>query len=184
MTFECSYTVSLIIEIFPPLVIGVTNHAHDVAAGMKGERPWLAQQPDIPYLAEQMIALSAIAGMAAGDKILPGGESAARTRDHMIEGEFSRRQNNPAVLAAITVTEQDVLARKGARLMGDAPILEQANDRRHRNAQQGSMQDGALLLFRLGHTLQNQDQRPASPTNIDRLVGGVQHQHRFLHGVG
>ena len=67
MTFECSYTVSLIIEIFPPLVIRVTNHTHDVAAGMQRERPWLAQQLDIADLAEQMIALSAITGMAAGD---------------------------------------------------------------------------------------------------------------------
>src|ERR1700728_718068 len=104
-----------------------------------------------------MIALPAITGMAASDKILPGRKAPARTGNHMVQGKLARRQDNPAVLAAVTVAKQDVLTRESARLMRNAPVLEQANDRRHGNAQQGSMQDGALLLFRLSHTLQNQD---------------------------
>src|SRR5277367_4361496 len=164
--FWTAESVSLVIEIFSPLIIRVTDHTHDVAAGMQREWPRFAQQLNVADLVKQMIPLSAITGMAAGDKILPCRESPARTRDDMVQGKLARRQNNPAVLAAITVAEQDVLTRERTRLMGDAPVLEQANDRWHGNAQQGSMQNGALLLFGLGHTLQNQDQRPASATNV------------------
>src|SRR5580698_4580283 len=108
-----------------------------------------------------MIAFSAIAGMAAGDEVLPGGEASAGTGQYVVEGEFTGRQNDAAVLAAVAVAEQDVLARESTRLVGDAAIFEQANDRRHGNAQQCCMQDGTLLLLSLGYTLENQDQCPA-----------------------
>src|ERR1700691_6020127 len=117
-----------------------------------------------------MIAFSSIAGVATGHQVLPGGETAARARHHVIERELTRRQNHSTVLATVTVTKQDVLTRKGAGLMRDTAVFKQADDRRHRDAQQGSMQNGALLFLSLGHAFENQDKRAASPTDIDRLV--------------
>src|ERR1700684_3891430 len=133
----------LVIEILPPLIIRVTDHAHDVAAGMQREGPRLTQQLNVADLVKQMIPLSAITGMAAGDKILPGRKPPARTGYHMVQGKLARRQNNPAVLAAVTVAKQDVLTRESTRLMWNAPVLKQPNHRRHRNPQQGGMQNGA-----------------------------------------
>lgn len=58
-------------QILPPLGIGPADHAHDVAAGMQAEGAGLAQQAHVD-LAQQVIALAVIAGMAAGDQVLPG----------------------------------------------------------------------------------------------------------------
>lgn len=38
----------------------------------------------------KLVALTAIAGMAAGDEILPGGRSAARTRHYVVQRELAR----------------------------------------------------------------------------------------------
>src|ERR1700733_3008120 len=117
----------LVVQILPPLVIRVANHAHDMSAGMQRERTRLTQQLNLTELAEQMIPLPAIAGVATRNQILPGGKTATRSRNHMVQREFTRRQNHPTILAAVAITEKDVLAREGARLMGNTTIFKQAD---------------------------------------------------------
>src|SRR5262249_11661547 len=43
------------------------------------------------------------------------------------------------------------------------------------------MQVVAIFLFRHGQAFEHQHDRAAGGANIDRLVRGVQHQHRSLH---
>ena len=45
------------------------------------------------------------------------------------------------------------------------------------------MQEVSVFLFRHSHALQHQHDRPAGGTNIDGLVGRVQHQHRRVQRV-
>ena len=46
----------LVIEVLPPFLVGVANHAHDVAAGVQREGPRLAQEIDLAQFAEHVIA--------------------------------------------------------------------------------------------------------------------------------
>jgi len=50
----------------------VADHAHDVAAGMQRKRSGLALQLHVVHLVKQPVPLAPIAGVAAGNKILPG----------------------------------------------------------------------------------------------------------------
>ena len=59
-------------QILSPLVVGAANHAHDVAAGVEREWTRLFQQLHFS-LAQQMIPLPAVAGMAAGHQVFPCG---------------------------------------------------------------------------------------------------------------
>ena len=62
---------------------------------MQRKRPWLADQLHVFELVNHLIALAAVAGVAARDQIFPGGNAAARTRNHMIERQFRGRQALP-----------------------------------------------------------------------------------------
>ena len=61
----------LVEEILSPFVVGTAHQAHDVAAGVQIERARLAHQLHASF-SRILIALVAIAGMAAGNKIFPG----------------------------------------------------------------------------------------------------------------
>jgi hypothetical protein len=58
----------------------------------------------------KLIALLPIAGVAAGHEIFPSGSSTSRTWHYVVQRQFTRRQDFPAILAGVAVTQQDVLA--------------------------------------------------------------------------
>jgi hypothetical protein len=94
----------LVVEVFAPFVIGVTDHAHDVAAGVQGKGARLAQQLDVGQLTQQMIAFSAVTGVAAGYQVFPGRKASAGARQYVVQREFACRQYDAAVLATVAVT--------------------------------------------------------------------------------
>src|ERR1700733_8306288 len=110
---------SSVVQILPPLVIRVADHAHNMPAGMQRERTRLAQQLNLTELAQQMIPLPTIAGVATRHQILPRGKAATGPRNHVVQRKFARRQHHTAVLATVAIAKKDVLAREGARLMGN-----------------------------------------------------------------
>ena len=67
---------------------GAAHQAHDVAAGMEIEGAGLAHEFHSGF-AGKLVALAAIARVAAGDEIFPCRRASARTRDHVVEGEFA-----------------------------------------------------------------------------------------------
>ena len=81
----------LVKQVLSPLIIRPSHQSHDVAAGMEIERARLPHQLHVRFV-RILIALAAIAGVAAGDQILPGRRTSARTRNHVIEREFTRGQ--------------------------------------------------------------------------------------------
>ena len=59
----------------------------------------------------ELIAFAAVAGMAAGYEILPGGETSAGARDDVVEREFAGGQRGGAILAGIAIAQQNIFAR-------------------------------------------------------------------------
>ena len=125
-----------------------------------------------------------VAGMAAGHQILPGGVAATRARNHVIERELAGRQRIAAVLAGVAVAQQDVLAREGAGLVRNAPVLKQPDHRRHGDVAALRVQHQAVLFFSARNAFQHQHQRAPRAANIDGLIRRIQHQHRHLQDVG
>ena len=61
---------ALVEQVLSPLIVGVAHQAHDVAAGVEIEGARFSRRLHIGFV-RQLIALTAVAGMAARDKIFP-----------------------------------------------------------------------------------------------------------------
>ncbi len=99
----------------------------------------------------------------------------------MVQGQLGRGKVPVAELAGIAVAQQDILARKRARLLRDVPVGEQADHRRHTHTVGRGVHFLVVMLLGLRHTLQHQHQCATHSRHIDRLERGIQHQHRLLH---
>ncbi len=102
---------------------------------------------------------------------------------HVVEGEFAGRQRFAAVLAGVAVAQQDVLAREGAGLVGDAAVFKKANDRGHGDDGALRVQREAVLLLSARNALEHQHQGAARAADVDGLIGSIEHQHRHLQDV-
>src|SRR5215469_14982023 len=67
--------------------------------------------------------------------------------------------------------------------MRNAAVFEQADDRRQTNRETRRVQEVSVLFFGHGHTLEHEYDGAARGADIDRLVGGVQHQYRSVQCV-
>jgi hypothetical protein len=175
--------ITSIEQILPPAVVAAAQHAHDLPAGVQREGPRVAQQDHVVDLVQHAVALAAVAGVAAGHQVLPGGVAAAGARNHVVQREFAGRQHHAAVLAGVAVAQQDVFAREGAGLVGDAAVLQQPDHRRHGDAAALRMQHEAVLLLGARNALEHQHQRAPRAADVDGLIGCVEHQHRHLQHV-
>src|SRR5258707_724931 len=75
-------------EVLSPLGIRVAHEPHDVATGVKVERSRLAQQLHVGLMGE-LVPFATVTVVAAGDEIFPGGQSTARTWDHVVERKLA-----------------------------------------------------------------------------------------------
>jgi hypothetical protein len=82
-------------QILPPAVVAAAQHAHDLAAGVQREGARLAQQNHVVDLAEHAVALAAVAGVAAGHQVLPGGVAAARAGNHVVQRQVAGGSASP-----------------------------------------------------------------------------------------
>jgi hypothetical protein len=113
-------------QILPPLVVGSSHQAHDVAAGVEIEGAGLAHKLHSGFIGH-LVALAAIAGMAACHQIFPGGSASSRSGHDMIERQFARSQHFAAKLTRVAITQQNILPRERARLVRNTPIFEQSD---------------------------------------------------------
>jgi hypothetical protein len=97
-----------------------------VAAGVQIEGVGLTQKLHCG-LKGQLVPFAAVAGMAAGNQILPARRTTARTRYYVIESQVTRGEYFTAVLASIAVAQQNILARQSPRLVRNPAIFEQTN---------------------------------------------------------
>jgi hypothetical protein len=175
--------VRLIKEVLAPAVVAAAQHAHDLAAGVEREGARLAEQNHIVDFAEEAVAFVAIALVAAGDEILPGGAAAARARNNVIESKLAGRHGLSAILASVTVAQQNVFARESTGLVRDAAIFQQADYRRHGDDGALRVEREAVLLLSARDALEHQHECAARAADVDWLIGSVQHQNRHLQNV-
>jgi len=181
--FKKSERLEILIEkILSPLIIRVPHQAHDVAAGVEVERAGFARGSHVDFVRE-LVSFTPVAGMTAGDEVLPGGEAATGAGNYVVERKFAGGQRGAAILAGVAVAQQNVLPRERARLVRDPAILQQTDDRGHAHGQAGGVQEVPIFFFGHGDALQHQHDGAARGTNIDRLVGGIQHQHGLMQGM-
>ena len=64
--------------------------------------------------------------------------------------------------------------------MRNAAILQQPNDRWHAHGDPSGMQEVPVFFFRHGDALEHEHDRASRRTNVNRLVGRVQHQHGLM----
>src|SRR5829696_5552060 len=117
------------VEVVAPAFGGIAKADGD-ADGLR-LRPARRLHQVHPGLGRRASALAPVAGDAAGDDVLPVLAAALGDRQHMVEGQFSARQQLRAVLARMLVACVDV--RPGERDIVDLPldldVAEQTDDR-------------------------------------------------------
>ncbi len=94
-----------------------------MTAGVEIECAWLPHSPHA-RLDRKLISFLAIAEMAAGHKIFPGGSTTARARHHVIKRQLARGQDFATVLASIEIAQQNILTGQRPALMRDSPVLQ------------------------------------------------------------
>ncbi len=99
----------------------MADQAHQLARGVQRKGPRTPLQFE-PRFFRRAIALAIVAGVAAGDEILPRRAPAARTRQHVIQRQLRSRKRAPAELASIAVAQQNIFARKRAALLRNVPV--------------------------------------------------------------
>src|SRR5438045_8368700 len=104
-----------------PLGIEAADRPHDVTAGMQTEGARLAHEPHI-NLAQQVIALAVIAGMAARDQVFPCRHSPPGAWNHVVQRELGGGQHYSAILAGVAVAQQNILPRERARLVRNTAV--------------------------------------------------------------
>ena len=78
------------------------HEAHDVATGVEVERARFAGRLHIRFV-RKLVAFTAIAGMTAGNEVLPRGQAAAGAWNYMIQRKFAGRKRGAAILASVAV---------------------------------------------------------------------------------
>ena len=126
----------------------------------------------------QTVPLAVVAAQTASNQVLPRVVAPARPRHDVIQGKVARAELLVAVLAGVLVPDQNVLARNRAHLAGNAAVLQQADHGGDGQALRRRVH-AALASFLCGrHPLDEQDQGAPHRAHMDRLVAGVQDQHR------
>ena len=172
----------LIEEVLAPLIVRVPHEAHDMAAGVEIEGAGFAREVHSSFV-RILITFLPIAGVTAGDKILPGRRPATRTRHNVVESQLSRSQNVAAVLAGIAVAQQYVFSRQRPRLVRDAPVFQEANDGGNPECESRRMKVMAILLLGHGDSFQNQHNGTTRCADVNGLVGSVQNQDWSVQGM-
>ena len=148
-----------------------------MAAGVEVEGARFAHEMHA-RLRGELIAFATVAGMTTRDQIFPSRRASSGAGNDVVERQLARHEDFAAVLAGIAVAKQDIFSRKGPALVRNSAVFKQADYRGDSQCQAGGMQIMAVLLFGHRDTFEHEHNSAAGCANIDRLVGGVQNQHR------
>jgi hypothetical protein len=118
------------------------------------------------------ICLAHVAGMTRGNQVLPRALSASSARNYMLELQFAAQELLAAILANVSVANEDVVSRKRLDPQRQTPILAKANDTRQLDA---DMHKPIVCLFDDGYTLDEQHEGAASPRNVHGLIARIEH---------
>jgi hypothetical protein len=90
----------------------------------------------------------------------------------MLQFQFAAQELLAAILANVSVTDEDVLPRKRLDPQRQTPILAKTNDTRQLQA---DMHVPIVCLFDHGNTLDEQHERTASARNVHGLIARIEH---------
>src|SRR2546423_11726839 len=99
----------LIKQVLTPTFVTVADQPHELPGSVQRKRTRSPRQFE-PGFFRRAVALTVIAAVAACHEILPAGSPAPRTRHHVIQRQLRTRENAPAELARIPVSQQNILA--------------------------------------------------------------------------
>lgn len=90
----------------------------------------------------------------------------------MLQFQFAAQKLLAAILASVSVADEDVLPRQRLDPQRQAPILAKANDTRQLQA---DMHIPIMCLFDDGNALDEQHEGTASPGNVHGLIARIEH---------
>ena len=172
--------------------------------GSQRGRAGAAQQRHARLVGRQ-VAFLHVARHAGEHEVFPSVAAAARTRDHMVDGEFRLGMPAAAVLAHVPVAQEDVAARQAHLLLHVAVEVGKHDDLGHAHAHgrrvdvaasaqapahHGKLAPGFEIVEGVvegvndpGMVLKKQSKRPLEWRDIDGHPGFVEHKYlRVGHG--
>lgn len=113
-------------------------------------------------------------------QVLPRVLTAASTGDHVVDGQCNIRP--AAILAAVSIPPQDVLARKNDLLKGDTNVDREADDAGERNCDRDRVKEFAVVGFdQLSFSQIEKDYSFFDIAYAQGLIVMVEHKHLAIH---
>lgn len=163
----------LVKKIFAPLLVAMSDQAHQLPRSVQCERSRPPLQFNSSFF-RRAVAFAVVTRVAARHQVFPRRASPARTRHHVIQRQLGSGEHPRAKLARVPVAQQNILPRKRAALLRNMPVAQEANYRRHLHRILRGVYARRIRFFRLRHALQQQHQRAPHSRHIDGFEGRVQ----------
>lgn len=164
------------------MFIAAGEQAHEVTGGVEAEGFGGAEEAEVGFLGGA-VAFAIVAGVAAGDEVFPAGGAAAGAGHDVVEGELAGGEDLLAILARVAIAHEDVLARKGTRLVGNAPVIVQADDARQAQLFACGVDVRLGVLFGAGDAFEDEHEGTAGGTHVNGLEAGVEDQNRLVESI-
>lgn len=162
---------SSVVQILPPLHFVNSRLPHECARGKDRHSAGLTKQFH-SSLYWRSISLSRIARTARSNKVLPVAQPTPSAWNYVLELEFAAQQLRTAVLARVSIADEDVLPRQSLDPHGQPPILTKTNDARQLHT---DVHIAVVCFFNHCHSLDEHHDCPASAGNIHGLIARVEH---------
>jgi hypothetical protein len=160
-----------VVQILPPLLLADSRLAHESSRGVNRYAARLTEQFHACFR-RRPICLAPVAVATRGNQVLPRALSASSARNYMLQFQFAAQKLVAAILASVSVADEDVLPRQRLDPQRQAPILAKANDTRQLQA---DVHIPIVCLFDDGNTLDEQHEGAASPRNVHGLIARIEH---------
>ena len=100
-----------VVQILPPLLLVDSRLAHESARGVNRHAARLTEQLHACFR-RSPICLAPVAVATRGYQVLPRAQSASSARNYMLQFQFAAQELLAAILANVSVANEDVLPRK------------------------------------------------------------------------
>lgn len=168
------YNVSEI-QVLALLLVAGTHFANQVTARVNRQCPRNTNQLHVLQLAQISVTLLLVTGLTSCDQVVPAIPASLAARNHVVPSQHASRVGDATVLACVVVTDVDVPARQLHVTVRNLAILHQSD---HTGQAVSVNTDDAQVLFDRSLALVDQPESTLRRGEIQRLVTGIQNQHR------
>jgi len=160
-----------VVQILPPLLLADSRLAHESTRGVNRHAAWLTEQLHACFR-RGPICLAPVAVATRGNQVLPLALSASSARNYMLQFQVGAQELLAAILANVSIANEDVLPRKRLDPQRQTPILAKANDTRQL---QPDVHIPIARLFGDGNTLDEQHEGTACARNVHGLIACIEY---------